>query len=308
MKVFKNKVNKKIFVILIVGLLVTISCVFANYVSATDAPYLELSHIANCNEGATVSFNVYIKGNNIKRINLTRDSVQLIGFNANVSVRSTGSRSYNVILDNVKGGLNGNRVVISGNVAMSNDNRTGAAYSSAVTSNNFSIIGTDNIAPTLSIIGPSVNTVKNGDSLTFIARYTDNVKIKDVILYKNSIKLNGFTANISISGSGANSKVVERTITLSNIQGSNGNKSITICDATASDTSSNRANGATSKVFKINNNVSSSEITQNNQNNNTNENDNTNDNNDNDNDNQNNNQQDSTKPSDWIPNPKTGIY
>lgn len=304
MKTLKNIVNRKILVALIVGFLAIISGLLVNYVSATDAPYLELSHIANCNEGDTISFNVYIKGNNIKNISLTKNSVQLVGFSANVSVRPTGSRSYSVILDNVKGGLNGNRVVISGNVAMSNDNRTGAAYSSAVTSNTFSIIGTDNIAPTLSIIGPSVSTVKNGDSITFIARYTDNVKVKDVILFKNSIKLNGFTANISVSGSGANGKVVERTITLSNIQGSNGNKSITICDATASDASSNRAKGATSRVFKINNNVDNSNI-QNNENK-TNENNNTDDNNENE-VNQNN-QTDGTKPSDWIPNPKTGIY
>ena len=66
----------------------------------------------------------------------------------------------------------------------------------------------------------------NGGTVTYIVRYTDASGVASVNLYQNSVKLNGFTANVSISGSGENSKVVERKITLSNIQGSNGSKYI----------------------------------------------------------------------------------
>ncbi len=304
MKTQKIKNYKKIVINLSLSVVLVIILLFASYVHATDAPYLELSHIANCNNGDTITFNVYIKGNNITSINLNNSSIQLIGFSAEINVRATGSRSYQVTLTNISDENGENRVVIANNVVTANDNRTGAAYSSAVTSNTFNITKTDNVAPVLTIIGPSASTVKNGDTITFIARYTDNFSVNNIILYKNSIKLNGFTANISISGSGANQKVVERKITLSNIQGSNGNKSITICEATASDSSQNRANGATSGIFKINNNA----VSNNNNNNVNNENNQNNENKPEDKENNDNEQQDSTKPSDWIPNPKTGIY
>ena len=117
--------------------------------------------------------------------------------------------------------------------------------------------------------------------------------------------MNGFTANISISGSGENSKVVERKITLTNIQGTNGSKYISIVAATASDYNGNRTIGVNSSPFKlinkgaINSSGNSSNSSQNSSG--------SSDQSSSDSTSAEN-QENKEKPADWVPNPKTGKY
>ena len=81
-------------------------------------------------------------------------------------------------------------------------------------------------------------------------KLTDVTKdtIKNISLVANNVTLNGFKANVTISGTGLTS----RTITLSDIQGELGTgKNISITAGTAVDAAGNKANAASSNSFEI---------------------------------------------------------
>ena len=100
-------------------------------------------------------------------------------------------------------------------------------------------------------------------------------------------------------------KVVERKITLSNIQGTNGSKYITVVAATASDYAGNRTRGVNSSPFSLVNRTSNYS----NKNSSGSGNNNSSDNNeDNKEENKNDEEKNENRPADWIPNPKTGKY
>lgn len=303
--------------ILIMSLIFGIVGVFlcTGFVKAADRPVIKIGNIASCSQGDSISFTVDIVGNNIINggtIPFNENYVILHGFSANVSVRSNGiingNRRYTVSLNNVRGNASGNFVQIKSGAAVVSDGRS-TNYSLATNSNSFNIKVNDTTAPNVSLIGPNVSSVANGGTVTYIVRYTDESGVTNVNLYKNSVKLNGFTANISITGGGENSKVVERKITLSNIQGTNGSKYISIVAASATDYSGNKTIGVNSSLFNLvnqtinNSGVNVQNTTGNEENDKNNvseeeknpEEENTNENKD-------------EKPEDWVPNPKTGKY
>ena len=76
--------------------------------------------------------------------------------------------------------------------------------------------------------------VYNGGTLNYTITFADNKSVEKINLSNSYIVLNGFTANISISGKGLN-----RLVTLSNIQGSNGKKNISIKVGAATDGAGN---------------------------------------------------------------------
>ena len=305
-----KKRSKIIFVIVIM------SCVLVNFlctgfVKATARPTVRIGNISNCSQGDSISFSVEFSGNNLVnggRIPFNASYVTVHGFSANVGVIKNTYSRYTVTLNNVRGNSSGNYVEIRSGAAIANDG-LGSAYSATTYSNSFSIGSNDTVAPSISLIGPNISSVNNGGTVTYIVRYTDASGVANVNLYQNSVKLKGFTANVSISGSGENSKVVERKITLSNIQGSNGSKYISIVAATASDYNGNRTIGVNSSPFKlvnrgaVNSSGSSSSSGQN-----------SNGNGDQNNDSaseetkEENNEENKDKPADWVPNPKTGKY
>lgn len=304
------KKNSKSFLITTVIFLILISFICTGFVKATAKPVVKIGYISECSQGDSISFPVEFSGSNlINGGNIPFNSSYVVahGFSANISVTRNSYTRYTVTLNNIRGNSSGNYVEIKSGAAISNDG-LGAAYSSTAYSNSFNIKVNDNVAPSISIIGPSISSVNNGGTVTYIVRYTDASGVTNVNLYKNSIKLNGFTANISISGSGENSKVVERKITLSNIQGTNGSKYISIVAATASDYNGNRTNGVNSSPFKLvnrsvtsgNNTTGSSNVNSNSSEQNVDE---------NTEDNQEEKQEENNdKPADWVPNPKTGKY
>lgn len=305
-----KKRSKIIFVIVIMScVLVTFLC--TGFVKATARPTVRIGNISNCSQGDSISFSVEFSGNNLVnggRIPFNASYVTVHGFNANVGVIKNTYSRYTVTLNNVRGNSSGNYVEIRSGAAIANDG-LGSAYSATTYSNSFSIGSNDTVAPSISLIGPNISSVNNGGTVTYIVRYTDASGVANVNLYQNSVKLKGFTANVSISGSGENSKVVERKITLSNIQGSNGSKYISIVAATASDYNGNRTIGVNSSPFKlvnrgaVNSSGSSSSSGQN-----------SNGNGDQNNDSaseetkEENNEENKDKPADWVPNPKTGKY
>lgn len=305
-----KKRSKIIFVIVIMScVLVTFLC--TGFVKATARPTVRIGNISNCSQGDSISFSVEFSGNNLVnggRIPFNASYVTVHGFSANVGVIKNTYSRYTVTLNNVRGNSSGNYVEIRSGAAIANDG-LGSAYSATTYSNSFSIGSNDTVAPSISLIGPNISSVNNGGTVTYIVRYTDASGVANVNLYQNSVKLKGFTANVSISGSGENSKVVERKITLSNIQGSNGSKYISIVAATASDYNGNRTIGVNSSPFKlvnrgaVNSLGSSSSSGQN-----------SNGNGDQNNDSaseetkEENNEENKDKPADWVPNPKTGKY
>ncbi len=305
-----KKRSKIIFVIVIMScVLVTFLC--TGFVKATARPTVRIGNISNCSQGDSISFSVEFSGNNLVnggRIPFNASYVTVHGFSANVGVIKNTYSRYTVTLNNVRGNSSGNYVEIRSGAAIANDG-LGSAYSATAYSNSFSIGSNDTVAPSISLIGPNISSANNGGTVTYIVRYTDASGVANVNLYQNSVKLKGFTANVSISGSGENSKVVERKITLSNIQGSNGSKYISIVAATASDYNGNRTIGVNSSPFKlvnrgaVNSSGSSSSSGQN-----------SNGNGDQNNDSaseetkEENNEENKDKPADWVPNPKTGKY
>ena len=299
--------SKKSILILTGIIMLAVTClVCSNFVNATATPYVQVSRINNCNEGDTLTFTVTVSGSNITSIPFNASYVKTVGFTANVNTYSSGNRRYTVVLDNIRGNSTNNYVQISSGAVVANDGISANVYSPSTTSNTFNITRLDSQAPTISIVGQSVSNVTNGGTVTYIVRYTDNFAVTSVNLYKNSIKLNGFTADISISGSGQNQKVVERKITLSNIQGSDGYKSISIVAATGGDASGNRTPSATSKSFILTNRVSTNENLP--QTPNENVDNNSNETTPNEENNQNKQENNNSKPSDWVPNPNTGKY
>lgn len=305
-----KKRSKIIFVIVIMScVLVTFLC--TGFVKATARPTVRIGNISNCSQGDSISFSVEFSGNNLVnggRIPFNASYVTVHGFSANVGVIKNTYSRYTVTLNNVRGNSSGNYVEIRSGAAIANDG-LGSAYSATTYSNSFSIGSNDTVAPSISLIGPNISSANNGGTVTYIVRYTDASGVANVNLYQNSVKLKGFTANVSISGSGENSKVVERKITLSNIQGSNGSKYISIVAATASDYNGNRTIGVNSSPFKlvnrgaVNSSGSSSSSGKN-----------SNGNGDQNNDSaseetkEENNEENKDKPADWVPNPKTGKY
>lgn len=303
------KKHSKIILITTVIFCILVAFLCTGFVNATTRPTVKVGNIANCSQGDTISFSVEFSGNNLingGNIPFSSSYVVLHGFSANVSVKKNTYTRYTVTLNNIRGNSSGNYVEIKSGAAIANDG-LGSAYSSATYSNTFSIKVNDTVAPSISLIGPNISSVNNGGTVTYIVRYTDASGVTNVNLYKNSIKLNGFTADISISGSGENSKVVERKITLSNIQGTNGSKYISIVAATASDYNGNKTNGVNSTAFSLVNRTSYS-------NSNTTSNNSTQDNNteqttgENKIEEENKDQENKDKPADWVPNPKTGKY
>lgn len=303
----KTLKSKKIILCLSL-VLVTVIAIFGNkYVIATARPAVRVGYISNCSEGDSISFSVEFSGSNLVNggnIPFNSSYVTLHGFSANVNVIKNSYTRYTVTLNNIRGNSSGNYVEIRSGAAIANDG-LGAAYSATTNSNSFSINAGDSISPSISLIGPNISSVNNGGTVTYIVRYTDASGVTNVNLYANSVKLNGFTAQVSVSGSGENSKVVERKITLSNIQGTNGSKYITVVAATASDYAGNRTRGVNSSPFSLVNRTSNYS----NKNSSGSGNNNSSDNNeDNKEENKNDEEKNENRPADWIPNPKTGKY
>lgn len=303
----KTLKSKKVILCLSL-VLVTVIAIFGNkYVIATARPAVRVGYISNCSEGDSISFSVEFSGSNLVNggnIPFNSSYVTLHGFSANVNVIKNSYTRYTVTLNNIRGNSGGNYVEIRSGAAIANDG-LGAAYSATTNSNSFSINAGDSISPSISLIGPNISSVNNGGTVTYIVRYTDASGVTNVNLYANSVKLNGFTAQVSVSGSGENSKVVERKITLSNIQGTNGSKYITVVAATASDYAGNRTRGVNSSPFSLVNRTSNYS----NKNSSGSGNNNSSDNNeDNKEENKNDEEKNENRPADWIPNPKTGKY
>ncbi|MDF2866149.1 MAG: hypothetical protein K0R72_967 [Clostridia bacterium] len=239
---------KKVISLLCVLTVLVMTLPIGTYVSALSGVYLNISAPSNYNPnaGGTITFTLTYSGD-VGNIWLGTGSVVLNGFTANKAISGSGN-TRTLTLSNLQGAGSGKYVSITGGTAISSTGDLSASANS-VSSGTFTINAaapSDTTKPTLTITAPSPSSIQAGNTVTFVAKYSDNVGIANNWLSAGSIVLNGFTANKSITVSGN-----DRIITLTNVQGAVGNKSISITGGTASDAAGNLSNAATSAQFAL---------------------------------------------------------
>ncbi|MEG2483997.1 MAG: hypothetical protein RSB51_00855 [Clostridia bacterium] len=187
--------------------------------------------------GGSVSYTVAFYGAN--SINLKSSDIGIAGSGVTAAKTVSGSgNTRTVTLSNIQGEIG--KVV---SIAIRSGVATNASGSSVQTPNSIGFVikqgQYDNVKPSITVTGPSKNNVDLGDSVVYNVNYSDKSGIKNISLNSSSIALFGFTANVSISGTGTS-----RRITLNNVQGAEGgNKYISIKSGTAADMVGNLAYG-----------------------------------------------------------------
>ncbi len=197
-------------------------------------------------EGTSVSYKVTFS--NADDINLSASYVNLNGFTANVGISGSGN-TRTVTLSNVQGTAGRKNISIKTGAAENESGMSLATPNSvsftlvekpvdnnddANNNNNNQVSNEDKVRPSVSLSAPSVKSVNVGGTVKFTITFADNRAVTKINLSAGYINLNGFTANVGISGSGNT-----RTVTLSNIQGTAGNKTISIKAGAAQDAAGN---------------------------------------------------------------------
>ena len=108
------------------------------------------------------------------------------------------------------------------------------------------------VRPSVGVSAPSRTSVNKGGSVSYTIIYTEATSIN---LSSSYVTLNGFSANVSVSGSGST-----RTVTLSNIQGTAGNKSIAIKANSARNSVGGALSTPNSVSFYLNGNSSNNTV------------------------------------------------
>ncbi|MBR6689178.1 MAG: S-layer homology domain-containing protein [Clostridia bacterium] len=195
-------------------------------------------------EGGSVSYTVTFSDNKgISTNNFNSNYVSLTGFNANISVSGSGN-TRTVTLTNVQGAADSdNKISIRANAvkdAAGNGN-------SAVTSTAFTITAADTTRPSVVISKPSVSSVVEGGSVSYTVTFSDNKGISTNSFSASYVALTGFSANVSVSGSGNT-----RTVTLTNVQGAaDSDNKISIRANAVKDAAGNGNSAVTSTTFAI---------------------------------------------------------
>lgn len=235
----KKSINK------IISVIVLLSIVISNLPLGVINAYVARPSVAvsrpsktTVNAGGSVSFTIMFS--NADEIYLSASYVTLNGFNADIYVSKNGD-SRTITLSNIQGS-NGNKNISIKAGAAEND-----AGDSLATPNSYSfnLVNTprDIIKPSISVSSPNKTTVNAGESVSYTLTFTDDSGAVKVNTTSSHIALNGFNANISVSNSSNRS-----VVTLTNIQGSNGNKSISIKAGTAQDNAGNITSAINSTV------------------------------------------------------------
>ena len=219
-------------------------------------------------EGASVSYTIRFSSED--EINALENYVTLNGFDANITVSGSGS-TRTIVLSNVQGTAgtktismksgaavneNGNSLAtppsesftlvqkivndeVNNNANNNVNNNTNNNTNDNVnnnTNNNVVVNTQDKTRPSISVSSPSVKSVNVGGTVKFVITFADNKGVTSVNLSKDYINLNGFTANVDVTGSGN-----ARTIVLSNVQGTAGTKTISIKAGAANDAAGNNS-------------------------------------------------------------------
>lgn len=201
---------------------------------------------ATITAGGTVVYTVTANDNiGVTKFVLNSDFIELHGFRANITIENG-----KIILSNVRSSDNSveKYITVKSGVATDAAGNKNIAINSAkfVIKENADV--KDTIAPVVKIGNASPSGVYVGGTVKFIVTFSDNVAVTAVDLTAQDIKLNGFTANIAISGTGLKT----RTITLSNIRGNaSSGYTITIAKDVIKDAAGNVNVAVTSPKFSI---------------------------------------------------------
>ena len=180
--------------------------------------------------GGSVSYTVVFSGDlEISNIFLSNEYLTLNGFTANVDV--TGDTNIKTItLSNIQGTSGDKTISIKSGAASDIENSETAAstqsYSFLLTSSSAgNSSDKDTVRPSISISSPDKQQIRNGETVSYVVRFSDNRGVASAPLNASHITMNNFTADVSISDEDGDT----RTITLSNVQGElGGHKSIIV--------------------------------------------------------------------------------
>lgn len=231
-------------ILIILNIMIITSSVFA-----ASAPTVSISgpNTSQVVIGGTVKYTVTFY--NTSNINFDASYVGIAGSGVTAVKTVSGSGNVRTItLSNIQGPSG--KVVSIAIKAGAATNSSGKS-SQTPNSNAFTLKSGnyDESKPSIIASGPSVGSVDAGGSVSYNINYSDNSGSVTVLLNSNHIRLYGFSANISVTGSGN-----RRTITLSNIQGeAGGSKYIALQSGTARDAAGNYCSGiAQTTAFNIN--------------------------------------------------------
>ena len=190
------------------------------------------------NVGGTVKYTITFADNTaVTRVNLSSAYVNLNDFTANVTVSGSGN-ARTVTLSNVQGTAGRKTISIKAGAA---EDAAGNASIATPNSVSFTLVSnsaasrSDNVRPSISISEPSIREVYAGGSVSYVITFADNRAVTRVNLSQAYLIFNGFTADVTITGSGN-----ARTVTLSNVQGEVGkNYNIVVKAGAAEDAAGN---------------------------------------------------------------------
>jgi len=219
----------------------------ANVDTAKPTVNISRPNVSSVYEGETLTYTLYLADNiGIAEDNVYPSNINLHGFTATKKVSGTGG-TRTVTLSNIQG-ASGSGKYISVNAGALVD--AAGNKSNAASSFTFELkkkAPADTAKPTVNISRPNVSSVYEGETLTYTLYLADNVGVDKDNITSNMIDLNGFKATISVSGNKS-----EKTVTLSNIQGTVGEgKSITVKAGALVDAAGNKSNAVTSFTFEL---------------------------------------------------------
>ena len=201
---------------------------------------------ASVEEGGTVKYTVVFSDETkMGTINFNESYVALIGFEATIVVSGSGN-TRTVTLSNIKGDADSdNKIAVRAGAA-----KDAAGNSTvAVTSTTFTIkeVVKDTTKPSVVISKPSPSTVALGGTVSYTVMFSDETKMGKINFNENYVSLIGFTATVTVTGSGNT-----RVVTLSNISGdADSNNRIAVRAGAAEDAAGNKTKVVESTNFTV---------------------------------------------------------
>lgn len=201
----------------------------------------------------TLSFVVYVDENvDLKSYKLTPEMIQLKeGAQASISVTGSGLERI-VTLSNLQGNTGFYDITIQEGAVVDKAGQK----SLKTTSDQFYLktYDEDKTAPTMYISRPvngmGSSYINNGDTLTFEVEFSDNFELDEIFLSPDMIDLGeGLDADITVTGQGT-----KRKVSLSNINGVQGEHVVTVKTGAANDKAGNISFSLTTDAFCIRNN------------------------------------------------------
>ena len=241
--------KKTMAIIALVAVIFTNIPVYVFAVNDTVIPTVVIfkPNPATITEGETVTYTVEFDDETaMGTVNMDSSYVKLNGFDANISVSGSGY-TKEVTLSNISGAADSDNYItlIAGAAQDAAGNKTKAVNSSKFTIEKKVI--KDTVIPTVVISKANPNIVTEGGTVDYTVEFDDETAMGTVNMDSSYVKLNGFDANISVSGSG-----YTKEVTLSNISGAaDSDNYITLIAGAAQDAAGNKTKAVNSSKFTI---------------------------------------------------------